>query len=93
MNDLGRSDWNHPKDDAPDAQSDLLRSEPPNGDLGRSVRREGVYQSYMLRLWRSGVDEQGVAVWRARLEAVATHERHYFASVSALNHFLTELCE
>jgi hypothetical protein len=77
MNDLGQSDWNHPKDDEP--------NDPPD--------QEGVYQSYMLRLWRSGVDEQGVAVWRARLEAVATHERHYFSSVSALSQFLNELCD
>jgi hypothetical protein len=93
MNDLGQSDWNHPKDDEPNDPPDLLHPEPPDGDLGWLVRQEGVYQSYMLRLWRSGVDEQGVAVWRARLEAVATHERHYFSSVSALSQFLNELCD
>lgn len=42
------------------------------------------YQSYLLRLWK----EQDTAGWRASLENVTTHERHYFPNVSTLFSFL-----
>lgn len=42
------------------------------------------YQSYLLRLWRSGKEEP----WRAMLEAVDNNERHSFANLEDLVAFL-----
>ncbi len=42
------------------------------------------YQSYLLRLWRSGKEEP----WRAMLEAVNNNERHSFANLEDLIAFL-----
>jgi hypothetical protein len=44
------------------------------------------YQSYLLRLWRTG--SQGAAVWRASLESAQTGERHSFADLASLFAFL-----
>lgn len=40
--------------------------------------------SYLLRLWRSGVD----GTWRASLQSVQTGERHMFADMASLLTFL-----
>ncbi len=42
------------------------------------------YQSYLLRLWRSGKEEP----WRAMLEAVGNNERHSFVDLEDLVAFL-----
>ena len=42
--------------------------------------------SYLLRLWRSGVDGS----WRASLQVVQTGERHMFADLGSLLAFLIE---
>ena len=47
-------------------------------------KSESQYQSYLLRLWRTG---EGKA-WRVMLECVGTHERHGFADLEGLYAFL-----
>jgi hypothetical protein len=49
-------------------------------------RTESQYQSYLLRLWRSG---EGKAC-RVMLERVDSHERHGFADLEDLCAFLRE---
>lgn len=44
------------------------------------------YQSYLLRLWRSGADE----TWRVMLEVVGAEERRGFADLESLFAFLRE---
>jgi hypothetical protein len=44
------------------------------------------YMSYLLRIWRSGENEQ--AVWRASLEDPMTGQRHGFHTLSDLYIFL-----
>lgn len=44
------------------------------------------HRSYLLRLWRSG-DRK---TWRAMVEEVGSHERHYFADLEELFIFLRE---
>ncbi|MBN1484799.1 MAG: hypothetical protein JXA37_08765 [Chloroflexia bacterium] len=48
--------------------------------------KQGRYQSYLLRLWRTQSDEQ--ILWRASLESPGTGERHGFADLQELFHFL-----
>ncbi len=45
---------------------------------------ESEYQSYLLRLWRSG-DGSG---WRVMLEQIGSHQRHGFADLESLCAFL-----
>ena len=47
-------------------------------------QQEPQYQSYLLRLWRSGTGE----TWRVMLECVGTHERHGFVDLEGLCAFL-----
>jgi hypothetical protein len=49
-------------------------------------QQEPQYQSYLLRLWRSGTGE----TWRVMLECVGTRERHGFADLGSLCVFLQE---
>lgn len=44
------------------------------------------YQSYLLRIWQT--DDEDEPVWRALLECPGTGERHGFASMHDLYHFL-----
>ena len=44
------------------------------------------YQSYLLRLWRTGAGE--AVAWRASLEDIRTGQWHSFASLSAAFSFL-----
>ena len=44
------------------------------------------YQSYLLRLWRTGPDDAGV--WRASLENTRTGQWHSFPDLSATFRFL-----
>ncbi|MBN1891134.1 MAG: hypothetical protein JW850_24265 [Thermoflexales bacterium] len=50
------------------------------------MKSSGTYLSYLLRLWRSGPDEQ--APWRASLECPLTGERQGFANLRDLFAFL-----
>jgi len=45
---------------------------------------ESEYQSYLLRLWRTGEEK----AWRVMLEHVGTHERHGFTDLEGLYAFL-----
>lgn len=54
--------------------------------LKQSDQRGDGHQSYLLRLWRSGVDGS----WRASLQSVQTSERHMFADLDSLLAFLVE---
>ena len=47
---------------------------------------EPQYQSYLMRLWRTGKER----AWRVMLECVDTHERHGFADIEGLYAFLRE---
>jgi hypothetical protein len=47
---------------------------------------ESQYQSYLLRLWRSGESK----ICRVMLERVDSHERYGFADLEALCVFLRE---
>jgi hypothetical protein len=49
-------------------------------------QQEPQYQSYLLRLWRSG----GGEAWRVMLECVGTHERHGFSDLGDMCAFLQE---
>ena len=53
--------------------------------------RSDVYQSYMLRLWRTHCD--GKWQWRASLESPHTGERQLFAGLEQLFTFVRERCE
>jgi hypothetical protein len=44
------------------------------------------YQSYLLRLWRTGADD--AVTWRASLEDIRTGQWHSFASLSAACKYL-----
>jgi hypothetical protein len=44
------------------------------------------YQSYLLRLWRTGDD----GPWRATLEDTLSSERHSFADVESLYAYLRQ---
>ncbi|MFN8443795.1 MAG: hypothetical protein U0175_23655 [Caldilineaceae bacterium] len=44
------------------------------------------YRAYLLRLWRSGADNN----WRASLQSVRTGERHVFADMESLLDFLVD---
>ena len=44
------------------------------------------YQSYLLRLWRTGAGE--AVTWRASLEDIRTGQWHSFASLSAACKYL-----
>ena len=50
------------------------------------VERPRSYISYLLRMWRSGQDEE--AIWQASLECPLTGERQGFASLKDLWTFL-----
>ena len=47
------------------------------------------YMSYLLRIWRSGENEQ--AVWRASLEDPMNGQRHGFRTLPDLFAFLEEM--
>ena len=51
-----------------------------------TLNNEGAdaYQAYVLRLWKDGEE----VPWRASLEAVDTGNRHHFADLDRLIHFL-----
>ncbi len=44
------------------------------------------YQSYLLRLWRTGAGE--AVAWRASVEDIRTGQWHSFASLNAAYRFL-----
>ena len=49
------------------------------------------YQSYLLRLWRTGTGAS--VVWRASVEDIRTGQWHSFASLSAAYRFLDHQTE
>ena len=49
------------------------------------------YQSYLLRLWRTGAGE--AIAWRASVEDIRTGQWHSFASLSAAFRFLDHQTE
>ena len=55
------------------------------------TKRRRDYLSYLLRMWRSGEDQD--AVWRALLESPMTEERWGFASLKDLFAFLETQAE
>lgn len=59
---------------------------PYRGGQALSERPESHYQSFLLRLWRTGEGR----VCRVMLEHVDSHERHGFADVEALCTFLRQ---
>jgi hypothetical protein len=63
-----------------DSQNEDYEGQLPNNHGGLQQR------SYLLRLWRSGVDGE----WRASLQSVQSGERHVFVDLEALLTFLVE---
>ena len=51
--------------------------------------KQPIYQSYLLRLWRSGTGRD--ALWLASLESPMTGERRGFATLNDLFAFLIDL--